>query len=228
MKASYDPQEVLKGFPVKTLRNDLLSWWSRSKRSFPWRETRDSYRVLVAEILLHRTKAEQVIPLYELFLKRFPNVQVLARGTPEDIQELLHSAGLHWRWKLVHLMAVEIQTRFNGQIPDRFEDLISLPGVSHYIATAVRCFAFGQPEAVLDTNTVRATGRILSLMVNDSSRRSKLFRSILQTLLDCEHAREFNFALIDFAAVICRARSPRHTECPFRSYCRFYLRCVGH
>lgn len=225
MKASYDPQEVLKGFPVEALRNDLLGWWSGSKRSFPWRETRDPFRVLVAETLLHRTKAEQVIPLYELFLKHFPNVRVLARSTPSYIQELLHSAGLHWRWKLLHLTATEIVTRFNGQIPDTFDDLVSLPGVSHYIATAVQCFAFSQPEAILDTNTVRVTGRILGLMVKDSSRRSKLFQSILQTLLDREHAREFNFALIDFAAVICRARSPRHTECPFRSYCRFYLRC---
>jgi A/G-specific adenine glycosylase len=225
MKASYDLQEVLKGFPVEALRNDLLGWWSGSKRSFPWRETRDPFRVLVAETLLHRTKAEQVIPLYELFLEHFPNVRVLARSTPSHIQELLHSAGLHWRWKLLYLTATQIVTRFNGQIPDRFDDLVSLPGVSHYIAKAVQCFAFSQPEAVLDTNTVRVTGRILGLMVKDSSRRSKLFQSILQTLLDRERAREFNFALIDFAAVICRARFLQHTECPFRSYCRFYLRC---
>jgi A/G-specific adenine glycosylase len=218
---------ILHDFPVNELRNDLLCWWGSAKRYFPWRETQDPYKILIAEILLHRTRADQVAPLYELFLKRFPNIQALAKSSPNELTKLYHSAGLHWRWRLLHSMAVEIKTRFKGQIPEAFEDLVSLPGVSHYIASALRCFAFGYPEAILDTNTVRVAGRVIGLPITDSSRRSNLFRAALQYLLDPEHPREFNFAMIDFAATICQGRSPLHDECPLRVYCRFYAQTTG-
>ena len=222
MRASYNVHDILEYFPVQTLRNDLLGWWRYGKRHFPWRETCNPYRVLVAEVLLHRTRAEQVVPLYELFLVRFPNIQVLAKSTPDELLRLFHSAGLQWRWKLLNAMAVDLEARFNGQIPDNFTQLTLLPGVSHYIASAVRCFAFGHPDAILDTNTVRVTGRLLGLAITDSSRRSRLFKDILQSLIDPDNARDFNLALIDFAATICTAKSPLHHKCQLRSYCRFY------
>lgn len=227
MGATYNVREILEYFPVQTLRNNLLRWWPHGKRSFPWRETRDPYRVLVAEVLLHRTRADQVVPLYELFLERFPNIQGLAKSNPDELLRLFHSAGLQWRWKLLHAMAVDLETRFNGQIPDDSTPLTSLPGVSHYIASAVRCFAFGHPEAMLDTNTVRITGRLFGLPITDSSRRNRLFRDILQSMIDPENPRDFNFALIDLAATICTAKSPLHHECPLRGYCRFYQQTTG-
>ena len=209
----------LEKFPVEKMRNNLLKWWSLNKRQFPWRETRDPYKLLIAETLLHRTRADQIVSLYEQFLKQFPDIQTLGKSTPEQLTELLYSAGLHWRWKLLHSMAIDIEIRFQLQIPDTFEDLISLPGVSHYIASAVRCFAFGYPEAILDTNTVRVAGRLLGLSITDSSRRSVLFRNVLQCLVDPQHPREFNFALIDFAASICRPKSPLHTDCFIQNDC---------
>ena len=222
MGRNHDEGHILEGFPIGNLRNDLLQWWSLASRHFPWRETRDPYRVLIAEILLHRTRADQVVLIYELFLKRFPNIQTLAKSTPDELAELYHSAGLYWRWKLLHSMAVEIKARFQGKIPDAFEDLTSLPGVSQYTASSLRCFAFGYPEAILDTNTVRVAGRLLGLPITDSSRRSVLFRTVLQFLIDLEYPRDFNFALIDFAAIVCRAKSPCQGECPLQSFCHFY------
>lgn len=222
MGATHNVREILEYLPVQTLRNDLVRWWRHGKRRFPWRETCNPYRVLVAEVLLHRTRAEQVVPLYEVFLAHFPNIQALAKSTPDELLCLFHSAGLQWRWKLPNAMAVDLEARFNGQIPDGFAQLTSLPGVSHYIASAVRCFAFGYPDAILNTNTVRATGRVLGLTITDSSRRSRLFRDILQSLIDPVDPRDFNFALIDFGARICTAKSPLHLKCPLRDYCRFY------
>ncbi len=227
MSRAHDAKHILEAFPIEDLRSDLLQWWSYSRRPFPWRETRDPYRVLIAEILLHRTRADQVVPLYELFLERFPDVPALANSTPDELLELFHSAGLQWRWKLLHAMAVDLERRFCGQIPDSFEALSSLPGVSHYIASALRCFAFAYPEAILDTNTVRVTGRLLGLPITDSSRRSRLFRAVLQSLIDPEHAREFNFALIDFAATICKVKSPLHYKCPLQGYCCFYKATIS-
>lgn len=208
---------------IACLREDLHQWWSLSgRRDFPWRETDDPYKILVAETLLHRTRAEQTVPLYRLFLNRFPDINAIVRSSPEELEALLFSLGLHWRWRLLHSMAVDIETRFNGQIPRGFEELTSLPGVSHYIASAVRCFAFGCPDVVLDTNTVRVTGRLLNLRITDSARRSRLFRRMLERYMDPTRPREFNLAMLDLAALICRPKSPIHKECPAKRYCAYY------
>jgi len=118
--------ELLQSFPVERLRKDLLEWWSFVQRKFPWRQTRDPYSVLIAEILLHRTRADQVAQLYQVLLERFPSVQALANSTPDELRELLYSAGLHWRWALLHAMAIDLASRFHGRIPQRREDLTIL------------------------------------------------------------------------------------------------------
>ncbi len=215
-------EQLTKDSPLEEIRGNLLRWWgSAGQRHFPWRDTKDPFKVLVAEILLHRTRADQIVPLYQLFLEKYLDLHSITVSSPDELAASFRSAGLHWRWKLLHSMAVEIETRFNGQIPRSFEDLISLPGVSHYIASAVRCFAFGYPDILLDTNTVRVAGRVFGLPVTDSSRRSSLFRNVLEQLLDVEHPRDFNFALIDFAAKVCRPK-PIHEQCPVTEYCVYY------
>lgn len=220
-------EQIMKDAPIENIREDLIEWWkSKGKRQFPWRETQDPFNVLVAEIILHRTRADQVVPLYRRFLEDYPNVNSIAASSSEELERKFHSAGLHWRWKLLQSMAVDVITKFNGQIPHSFEELTSLPGVSHYIASAVRCFAFGYPDALLDTNTVRVAGRIFGLPVSDSSRRSKLYREVLELFVDTCHPREFNFAIIDFAAAVCKPKTPVHHACPIREYCRFYLEAL--
>jgi len=215
-------EHIITRVPINDLRRELLRWWHNEKRYFPWRETRDPYRVLVAEILLHRTRAEQAVDLYERFLGLFPDIVTLVHVTPEELEQLFYSGGLRWRWKLLHSMAVMLEERFKGKIPENYYDLISLPGISHYIASAVRCFAFGHPDVILDTNTVRLVGRLYGLPVTDSSRRSRLFRAVLEKIIDIEHPREFNFALIDFAALICKSKTPPHEKCHLNRHCCYY------
>lgn len=210
---------LLSNHDLAGMREDLLHWWSTAKREFPWRETCDPYKVLIAEVLLHRTRAEQVIPLYNMVLSRFPDVSALSRSTPDELSQMLWTGGLHWRWKLLHAMSAEIVTRFDGEIPGSFTELTSLPGIDHYIASAVRCFAFGYPDVLLDTNTVRLVGRLFELEVTDSSRRSRLYRSILQGWLDRQHPQEFNLALIDLSAKICTPKAPRHEDCCLKTHC---------
>jgi A/G-specific adenine glycosylase len=207
---------------IQAFRDNLLKWWLENGRSFPWRDTNDPYKIIVGEILLHRTNANQVVPVYKLFLRKFPNIQSVVLSNPEELDRLFHSVGLHWRWKLFHLMAIDIINKFKGEIPEKFEGLTSLPGISHYIASAVRCFAFGYPDVLLDTNTVRVTGRLFGLKITDSSRRSSQFRLVLQGLMDKTHPREFNWAFIDFAALVCKSRNVDHTQCPFTRYCEYY------
>lgn len=201
---------------------DLLLPWGRDNfRLFPWRTTTDPYRILVSEVMLHRTQAVQVVPVYQSFLIAYPNIEVLAKASVYALRDALFSLGLQWRIDLMHRMADEIISKWDGRIPVERADLLSLPGVSEYIAGAVRCFAWNLPEPLADTNTVRIVGRLFGLEVKDSSRRSNRFKALLTSLVHLDEPRQYNYALLDLADSICtQKRPPDCHRCPLQSLCR--------
>lgn len=201
------------------IRTQILAWGKQNYRSFPWRETCDPYRILVAEVLLHRTRAEQVVPYYEELVDRYPDPISLTGASIEALECLLYPLGLRWRVRLLHQMAQEIVYVHGGRIPEDRGALRALPGVSDYIAGAVRCLAFGVPEPVLDTNIVRVLGRLFGLPTTDSSRRSKVFRELMRQLVECEEPRQLLLAILDLAALICRPVRPDCVCCPLREVC---------
>lgn len=213
---------------AESFRNDLISWGRMNFRPFPWRFTTDPYQILIAEVMLHRTQASQVAPVYSHFLEKYPALASLAKVTREEIHEALYSLGLRWRIELIMGMVSQINERFDGQIPEEKSELLSLPGVSDYVASAVRCFAWNKPDAIVDTNTVRVVGRIFNMEIKDSSRRNAVFRRLIISLVDRKHPRAYNFALLDLAAQICtKAQKPLCSVCPVRNYCLFYKQTIG-
>lgn len=208
-------------------RAALLAWWERSSRDFPWRRTRNPYHILIAETLLHRTRAAQVAPLYELTLRTYPSIQALAAAERADVHALLHSAGLRWRVDRLMEGAKYVVERFAGEVPGNRIDLEGIPGVGHYIAAAVRCFAFGQADAIIDSNVVRVYARMFKIPVTDRLRRDQEFHRFAQALVDPTHPREYNLALLDLAAAICVPRNPKCEQCPIASYCAYGCRVLG-
>lgn len=205
---------------VQWFQSRLLEWGQDHFRAFPWRETEDPYRLLIAEVMLHRTQVRQVVPVYEQFLLRFPNVDALALASREAIAQVMEPLGLHWRISLVGAMAADLVKRFGGKVPVERHALLSLPGVSDYIASAVRCFAFGMTDPLIDTNTVRIAGRIFGLTVKASSRRNPRFREILAVLIDKKRPVAYNYALLDLAHAVCLSRkTPACGRCPFLPSC---------
>ncbi len=204
---------------LKEIRRRLLEWGKDNFRSFPWRETRDPWSILIAEVLLHRTRANQVVPVYRTLLQRYPHPAAMAGASFQDLAEQVKSLGLHWRVPLMLEMAEQIVARHGGEIPASREALRALPGVSDYIAGAVCCLAFNLPEPVLDTNTVRVLGRLLGLPIGDSARRRRDFRERMQVLMEGESPRELLLAVLDLAATICKPRDPRCSVCPLQDVC---------
>jgi A/G-specific adenine glycosylase len=205
--------------PPAAFSGKLLSWSRYNSRNFPWRKTRDPYHILVVEILLHRTRADQVVPVYAEFVKKFPDLKSLAGASEGEVRKMLQPLGLHWRVTLLFSMVNEITDRFKGKIPEDKNELESLPGISHYIASAVRSFGHGLPDPILDTNTVRIISRIFGITVTDSSRRSRKFMDLYLSLMDKERPREFNFAMIDLAALLCKPANPICHQCPVIEMC---------
>jgi len=210
------------GDRMDEFRKRILEWGRRNLVPYPWRGTQDPYRVLVAEVLLHRTRSEQVVPVYEKFISRYPDVDSLCRAEYSDLEALLLPLGLRWRIKKLKEMARTLAERFGSRIPEDYGELVTLPGVSDYIASAVRCFAFGHPEPLLDTNTVRVAGRFFGIRVTDSTRRSRKFREFMKKLVPAENPRLFNYALLDYGKLVCTSRNPGCESCVLRHMCCQY------
>lgn len=209
-------------------RKALISWGLEHFRPLPWRLTENPYNILMAEIMLHRTQANQVGPIYNKFIKKYPTLYLLAIGNRNDIEELLYPLGLHWRVDLLHQMVLKLMGLFEGIVPQDKLHLLSLPGVSEYIAGSVRCFTWDFPEPLIDTNTVRVVGRLFGLELKDSSRRNRVFRQLISGLVDKDYPRAYNYALLDLADQICTKRiSANHSQCPILAWCKFGSKAIN-
>lgn len=203
--------------------NYILKWGKKNLRNYPWRNNLDnSYNILIAEVMLHRTRADQVKPIYEYFINKYPNFVSIANSSQEDIIKDLHQLGLNWRSVQLYKMAKEIQEKYDGVIPNDLEKLTELPGVGPYIGSAILCFVYDENIAVLDTNIVRVIGRLFGMKIRDSSRKSKEFKSIMADLISYGEPRKFTLSLIDFAASICKSSKPRCDICSLKNICNYY------
>lgn len=204
----------------RLFRARLLAWWRLHGRQFPWRQISDPYRVLIAEILLRRTRATQVLRVFTRFLEEFPDPPALARAHPERIRRLLWPLGLHWRTGDVIRLGRAIAERSGGTVPSDPDTLRSLPGVGDYVTAAVRCFALGERVAVVDVNTARVVSRFFGIDSGGEPRRNRQIIGLLERLVDPRYPREFNWALIDLAALVCGPRMPACSRCPLNRACR--------
>lgn len=210
---------------VRRFQRQLLRWYGHHARTFPWRRTRNPYRVLIAELFLQKTQAKQVLPTYRAFIRRFRNVQTLARAPLRQLREAIWSLGLPARARQLKGMARALVDHFAGQVPLSEKELLSLQGVGPYTASAVLCFAFGKRRAVVDANVIRLLARYFGLRSTHPRPRTdkKLWR-IAEVIVPAERFREYNWAIFDFAAKICRAKNPLCGRCPLNRDCRWYLR----
>lgn len=203
-------------------RERVVRWGVHHIRAFPWRGIDNPFLLLIAETLLHRTQVGQVIPVFERMKTLYPDAGSLAQAPREQIDQILHPLGLHWRSELISDMARALIRRFDGRVPEGRAELESLPGVGDYIASAVRCFAFGYSDALIDTNTVRITARVFGWKAKPSSRRNPQFRSLIANLVDPQRPQTYNYAMLDLAHLVCYARrEPDCPRCPLAQLCSY-------
>lgn len=197
----------------------VLTWGKTHRRLFPWRETSNPYKVLIAEVMLHRTKAEQVLPIYSSFIKKFPNSETLANTTVDRIEKEIKSLGLSYRASRLKRIGELLVERHKGQVPSDYKSLRELPGVGPYIANAVLCFAFGQKRPILDTNVVRVISRFFGIPISSDPHKNKSLWNLMDQIVPQTEAREFNLTVLDLAALVCKAKKPEHNRCPLTDIC---------
>lgn len=208
--------------PDPGLATELVSWFDEHGRDFPWRPLRDPFLLLVAELMLQRTRASQVEPVFLEFQGRFSEASDVLEAGREAVDDIFKRLGLRWRadhfWRLQQVLAQR-----GDEPPDSVEALVELPGVGAYAATAVAVFAHGESRTVVDANVLRVFGRYYAIDFDDRSRRRKrvLRWASEHAPENAEACRKFNWGLLDLGALVCTPMEPDCQNCPLVSNCRY-------
>jgi A/G-specific adenine glycosylase len=197
----------------------LLAWYEDRRSSYPWRETGDAYAVLVSEVMLQQTQAPRVVPHFERFLARFPDVRALAAARRADVIRGWDGLGYNRRAVSLSEAARAIVRDHGGEVPRDVETLRTLPGVGPYTAAAVAAIAFGVPVAAIDTNVRRVVSRVHA-GVDASALRSEDIERLAAAWLDRGSPGDHNQAVMDLGRERCRP-VPRCDGCPLASACAF-------
>ncbi len=204
-----------------TFRRKLLQWYDKNKRDLPWRRTQDPYAIWVSEIMLQQTQVATVLPYYAKFLKKFPTLQSLAGATEEEVLSLWSGLGYYRRAKLLKSGAETVQAEWKGILPAEPAALREIPGIGPYTAGAIASIAFNRPAPLVDGNVIRVFSRLFMLKGHaKSATLQKQVWELAAELIDEKNPGDFNQALMELGATVCRVVQPRCESCPVRTSCR--------
>ena len=168
----------------------------------------------MTSLLLRRTRAEQVTPVYEASMAAYPGLDVAAGADPEDMRALLYPLGLAWRTEGIILFLQTAQSRFGYSLPLNVDGLQSLPGIGDYVSKAIVCFTDNQPVALIDSNVVRVLDRVFGIPTNGEARRRKEMVRLAEASVCQNDPAKYHYAILDFAALVCRPAKPMCVKCP--------------
>ncbi len=215
--------EVLKNKKIQNaeqIRSALTKWYNKNYRKLPWRASNNPYHIWVSEMMLQQTQVNTVIPYYQRFLKRFPDIQALAAADLQDVLKLWEGLGYYSRARNFHKAAQAVVSEHRGIVPDDREMFLALSGVGDYIAAAVLSIAFDRPLAVVDGNVKRVFARLFEIAapVNISA-SYKIYKAVANDLLDADDPATFNQAVMELGALVCKPAKPDCAMCPLSKWC---------
>ena len=209
--------EVLMRIPA----HFFVEWFKIRGRSFPWRkEDVSPFGILLAEVLLKQTRAETVATVWPVVYKKYPTPNVLGSASPEELYSHIACLGFG-RQRVMGLHRLSAALVEAGHFPTLPTDLVRLPFVGIYSAHAVACFAFGHRVPIVDLSIARLLSRLAGINPPRDIRRAPEIWEFAKSLLPGTEFVEHNYGLLDFAAGICKARSPKCEECPLSVICDY-------
>jgi len=207
------------------IRKKLLTWYDKTKRSLPWRKTKDPYKIWVSEIMLQQTQVKTVIPYYERWIKTLPSIKRLANAPEQKVLKLWEGLGYYSRAKNLKKSAKIINEEMNGKLPKTVKGLQSLPGIGRYTAGAISSIAFGLKAPVLDGNVKRVLSRLFCINENGATSASEnLLWEKATNLISVSRPGDFNQALMELGATVCIPKSPICQKCPIQTTCKAFLK----
>ncbi len=198
----------------------ILAWFAEKRRDLPWRGTANPYSIWVSEVMLQQTQVDTVIPYYHRFMSRFPTVESLAEASLQEVLKAWENMGYYARARHLHMAAREIAESMHGRIPNTYEELIDLPGIGSYTASAILSFAFGERRPAVDGNMRRVMCRLFSIQDSvDQPRTKKRILELATDMISSADPACFNHAVMDLGATVCTPRNPSCPVCPVQCAC---------
>ena len=205
----------------------ILYWYDNNKRSLPWRRKCSSkqkeYFTFVSEFMLQQTQVTTVIPYFNNFIKNIPNFEALAKVNETKLLRCWQGLGYYSRAKNLKKSARLIIDKYNGRLPDNYDELIKLPGVGDYTASAISAIAFNQQIIPLDGNIERLLKRILNLKTEKEIKKENLHKE-KKVFGQTTRSNDYVQALMEIGALLCKPRIPNCEKCPITKYCLSFKR----
>ncbi|XDD47678.1 A/G-specific adenine glycosylase [Leptospira sp. WS39.C2] len=202
--------------PQKKLRE----WYLLNKRELPFRNKKQAYPIWISEVMLQQTRVAAMLPLFENFLKRFPNPETLAKSSEEEVLSYWKGLGYYSRARNIRKAAIQLVDQYNGSFPKNLELVLKLPGIGNYTARAVLSIAYDLPLAVLDGNVKRVLSRYFGYTVNILGPKADLdLQKMADDFLNREYPGDHNQAVMELGAMLCLPESPKCLLCPLTEGC---------
>ncbi|MBX2869604.1 MAG: A/G-specific adenine glycosylase [Acidiferrobacterales bacterium] len=212
---------MLKVSTPSKFSDKLLSWFDHhGRKTLPWHRNRDPYQIWVSEIMLQQTQVKAVIPYFERFILAFPTVADLAAADSDTVMHNWAGLGYYARARNLHKAAIQIVTNHESNFPEKFDDVVALPGIGRSTAGAILAFCFGQRYPILDGNVKRVLTRIHGIEGYPGIRavENQLWQ-LADTLTPAERVGDYTQAIMDLGATLCSRSRPNCQRCPFRGDC---------
>ncbi len=203
----------------------LISWYQKNKRDLPWRNTSDPYKIWISEIMLQQTQVKTVISYYLNWIKKFPDIKTLAKASESQVLKAWEGLGYYSRARNIHYSAKQILEIHGGKFPITFEDILELKGIGRYTAGAIASIAYDQRKPILDGNVERVLSRVFWIkgLIKTKENQNKLWKlaeEILPPKNSNSNCGDFNQALMELGATICKPVSADCEICPLQKGCR--------
>jgi A/G-specific adenine glycosylase len=226
---SASPQTRIHDKNIPKLVIALLNWFVQNARDLPWRRTRDPYAIWVSEIMLQQTQVKTVIPFWNRWMQELPTIEAAAQASSAKIHKLWEGLGYYTRVRNLQKAAQVVVEKHGGKFPEKFGDVLALPGIGRYTAGAISSIAFNQPAPILDGNVIRVLARVFAIAENprEKAANARLWRLAEELVINsklknknsktaCSH---LNQSLMELGALVCTPRNPQCGICPVKKRC---------
>jgi A/G-specific adenine glycosylase len=201
----------------------LLDWYHRNKRDLTFRKTIDPYHIWVSETMLQQTQVDTVLPFFERFIARYPDIRSLAKSPLEDILKSVEGIGYYRRFRLLHQASQVILEQYDGVFPKTYGEILKLPGIGTYTAGAIMSIAYNEPHSAVDGNVIRVFTRYFGIDCDmRSAKNKKIIERKNQEIIEKTIPRDYTQALMDLGAMVCKPKRPVCMSCPLAAHCHAY------
>lgn len=201
----------------------LIEWYRVNKRNLPWRLTKQPYKIWVSEIILQQTRIEQGEKYYYAFLEKYPNISELAKTNDEELLKVWEGLGYYSRALNMLKASRVVLNKFQGIFPSNYHDLIKLPGIGDYTASAISSICNNEVQPVVDGNVFRFLSRMFKIdLPIDKLKTKTYFKKLGFKLIDVVNPGDFNQAMMDYGSMICRPKKFQCHKCLFSSNCKAF------